>query len=564
MVTFNFTYDPGVTFQQALGMEMAGRIWSRYLADPVRINIHVGISNDLPTNVIGGALPGVIANQQYETWRTRLAGDATSTDDKLALQNQQDDPDKFTALIDGHKVDNNETLNLTRANAKALNMVSGTDNALDGCIVFASLSGTGFNWSYDFIRQSTPAANSLDFLSTAIHEIGHILGFVSGVDKPGWLTQKMRYTAGTLDDFYKTLIGTLNNATPLDMFRFSSQSVKLAGTSDSWIDLSIGSGAYFSVDGGRTAVTHFASGKDINLGGDGYQGSHWANGVTAPGVMDPALAPQERVSVSNLDLRAFDVIGWNLRNGLNANPLTSTSLSTIRNQSLFALAQRTGQMLEWLTTNLTISASKSNLVRDRTADVEAMIRASGIYEWGTSGSGTTSGGGRRWMEIFNQMAHTQELYVNFSTVSTATRPPKEENAISTNWGNIGSGKVSPGGRGWSDDPTLSVDATNDMISGLDATAPLVSLDPADFLHLNQPSTITGTPSSNTSLDTGTTWMPISTQIVESTSTDSFLATGVASTQPSVSTFSADLNLRLGIENNLLAQNLSTGLMGAIG
>jgi hypothetical protein len=103
-----------------------------------------------------------------------------------------------------------------------------------------------------------------------------------------------------------------------------------------------------------------------------------------------------------------------------------------------------------------------------------------------------------------------------------------------------------------------------MISGLDATAPLVSFDSSDFLHLNQPSAITGTPSSNTSPDIGTTWMPISTQMVESTSTDSFLATGVASVQSPVLTFSADLNLRLGIENNLLAQNLSMGLMGAIG
>jgi hypothetical protein len=167
------------------------------------------------------------------------------------------------------------------------------------------------------------------------------------------------------------------------------------------------------------------------------------------------------------------------------------------------------------------------------------------------------------MEIFNQMAHTQELYVNFSTVSTVPPAPKGEDASSIDWGNTGSGTISPGGRVWSDDPALSADATNDMISGLDATAPLVSLDPADFLHLNQPAAITGTPSSNTSPD-GTTWMPISTQLVESTSTDSFLATGVASTQPSVSTFSADLNLQLGIENNLLTQNLSTGLMGAIG
>lgn len=564
MVTFNFTYDPGVTFQQALGLEMAGRIWSRYLSDSVRINIHVGVSNDLPTNVIGGALPGILSNQRYATWRTQMAADATSVDDSRALQNQQNEPDKFTALIDGHKIDNNATLNITRANAKALNMIPGTDTALDGCIVFSNLRGTRFSWNYDYTRQNSASANSLDFLSTAIHEIGHILGFVSGVDKPGWLAQKMQYTAAERDDFYDTLIGKLSHATPLDMFRFTSQSVQLAGTGDTWIDLSIGSDAYFSVDGGRTAATYFATGKDVNLGGDGYQGSHWANGDTAPGVMDPALAPQERVSVSNFDIQAFDVIGWNLRNGLNATALTSTYLSTLRTQSLLTLALKMGQNLEWVTTNLT--KFLNSLGRDRTADVETMIQASQIYEWGAVGSGSTSTSGRRWMEIFNQMASAQHGYVNFSTVSAMTPAPEKPGFSSVNWGHGGSGRISPGGRVWRADPTPNSESTDDEILGVNAVTSLVSSDGADFLNRNTftPVAIANTPSLSSSTRTETSWTPVSTQVHGNISASSSApVTGSSSRQQSALLFSPALNTLLGTENNPLTQGgLSVDLMGA--
>lgn len=55
---FNFTYAPGTTLDQMLGYEMAGRYWSNYLADDVTVNIFIESTNILPTNVIGGAIPG--------------------------------------------------------------------------------------------------------------------------------------------------------------------------------------------------------------------------------------------------------------------------------------------------------------------------------------------------------------------------------------------------------------------------------------------------------------------------------------------------------------------------
>ncbi|MEI6357170.1 MAG: hypothetical protein WCP53_08705, partial [Verrucomicrobiota bacterium] len=45
--------------------------------------------------------------------------------------------------------------------------------------------------------------------------------------------------------------------------------------------------------------------------GDGRQASHWKDNLGL-GVMDPTLAAQEIEAISLLDLRAFDLIGYDL------------------------------------------------------------------------------------------------------------------------------------------------------------------------------------------------------------------------------------------------------------
>jgi hypothetical protein len=406
MVNFNFSYAPGTSLQQMVGFETAGRIWSSYLTDNVTVNLHAGVSSSLPSNVIGGALPGIQANQRYETWRTRLASDITSAHDLQVYQNQQDDPDKFTALIDGYKVDNNETLNVTRANAKALGMLSGGSTALDGSIVLSDLSASSFSWSYDYTRQNAAPANSLDFLSTAIHEIGHILGFVSGIDKPGWLTQKTQYDSYSQDDFYSSLTGQLGHATPLDMFRFSAESVRQAGQGDSWIDMSVGGDPYFSSDGGKSAVSRFATGKNTDLGGDGEQASHWKDGTA--GVLDPNLAVGERLSISGTDLQALDVIGWNLKPTTGSLTL---DLSALKSQSDQALAQR----LRITVASLYADAGKSaqKLSSNETGAVNAMIKDSQVYDWGRKPPTSSSSGS---LSQVIDLLQNQTIYGSFDTL----------------------------------------------------------------------------------------------------------------------------------------------------
>ncbi|MGB5633356.1 MAG: NF038122 family metalloprotease, partial [Waterburya sp.] len=161
-VDFNFTYAPGITEEQILGFELAGEFWSQHLTDDISINLFVEMADYLPENVIGGALPAIETNVKYEDYRSNLEQDITSNIDSLVNSNQQDETDKFTAYFtsqyedDGYKVDNNEYIKMTRANAKALDLVSAQDNELDGYIVMRDLNGVedgnlnNIRWNYDY------------------------------------------------------------------------------------------------------------------------------------------------------------------------------------------------------------------------------------------------------------------------------------------------------------------------------------------------------------------------------------------------------------------------------
>ena len=134
----------------------------------------------------------------------------------------------------------------------------------------------------------------------ALHEIGHVLGFVSGID--GILNLETLYSGET----------EIDNFTVLDLFRFSSNSASVENSDGEVSDVSIGGDAYFSVDGGETNLGDFSTGQQTALGGDGFQASHWKRLKNAMGIMDPTLAFKERLSLSLLDLQAMDAVGWDI------------------------------------------------------------------------------------------------------------------------------------------------------------------------------------------------------------------------------------------------------------
>ncbi|MEM9216357.1 MAG: NF038122 family metalloprotease [Cyanobacteria bacterium P01_F01_bin.150] len=308
MPYFNFTYDINVGLEQCLGFELAAAIWSQFLTDEVTINLHIVATDTLADGqAVGGAIP-LFHEQHYGVYQEYVKQDATSVEDVLVLNSQQTG-NTVDVLIGNEVVDGNSTILLTSAQAKALGMQeriqleNGTtwdrdlvdSNALDGYI----LINKGYDWNYDFTRQSDAPEGTLDFLTMALHEIGHALGFVSGID--GLMDMVELYSGQSHAQGF----------TPLDLLRYSDASLALDNPDGAVADLTGGIQSEFSLDG-ETALGTFSSG----INGDGYQASHWERFQHALGIMDPTLGYQERTSISHLDLQAFDVLGWDVNYGV--------------------------------------------------------------------------------------------------------------------------------------------------------------------------------------------------------------------------------------------------------
>ena len=318
MVDINLTYADGTTIQQIIAFEIAAQIWESYLEDDVTINIHAEVTDELDAYMLGGALPAFVTGVDYVDIKAALIADATSDDDNTAVSNlPTEDKGEITIFAHGKDNLNSDQMNITRANAKAIGLTGidphGTE--LDAFIALNDLSAhPGYYWSYDDPNASTITANELDFVSVALHEMGHALGFTSGLDDPGWLE--------ALQDNYDSKKGKIeikdadsNIGNPLDLFRFSGAGIQESkGDGQDW---TIGADSpYFSIDGGNTVLAEFSTGdedidQDGTLEGDGYQPSHWKHNIVNPaGIFDPALSAGVRRNLSEVDLKALDVIGW--------------------------------------------------------------------------------------------------------------------------------------------------------------------------------------------------------------------------------------------------------------
>jgi hypothetical protein len=276
------------------GFQAAANYWQSQLTDNVTVNVNVGFSA-LGPDILGSA-GSTRAVFSVADVRAALIGDATSTNDMLAIGNlptlsglggisfltQVNSETGSTAVtLDNDDSDNNRFLYLNTANAKALGLM-GANAAADASITFSSL----FSWDFD--QSNGVGAGLQDFVGVAIHEIGHALGFVSGVD--------------IVDGYIGNPTNLDNYAiySALDFFRFSAP-----GT----LNLAAGDAAYFSLDGGTTNLGNFSTG---SFYGDEEQASHWKDNLGL-GIMDPTMNPAGQINTpSALDLVAFDVIGWNL------------------------------------------------------------------------------------------------------------------------------------------------------------------------------------------------------------------------------------------------------------
>ena len=307
----HFDYATGTSSNVIASFEMAANILEDFLADNITLNIEVAMvdfatefgdgqnGTEDYTTVLGMAIPTFWEpDNGFEGFQTALVNDVTSDDDERAVQHLQDmDVAQYIS-------DNNYQMTITQANAKALGIdTSSSTAAYDGQIrINSNPVNDTYGWDYTLnYNEGQTGDYDFHYVSVALHEIAHVLGFSSGIDNSGW----QAVNEGSNTPANST---TSNQFMALDAYRINKQ-----GKLDVKSVKNPNAKRYFSIDSGTTKLAEFSTGVD----GDGSQASHWKNknfynGEEALGIMDPSLGAGQRAQISTLDFTAFDAIGWDL------------------------------------------------------------------------------------------------------------------------------------------------------------------------------------------------------------------------------------------------------------
>jgi hypothetical protein len=301
-LNINLNPTAGMDPNAIAGFQSAANYWQSVLIDDADVNINIDFTA-LDPGVLGQASSTTQSFSVFDYFKA-LRNDATSPTDATATANLQtlseaggltyatqiynSETEAMEWGIDNDDSGNNRVLNLNTANIKALDpdLLGGNVDDPDASITFSS------EFSWDFDNSDGIDAGKQDFVGVAIHEIGHSLGFTSGVDTVDYVID------------HPQSLENLRVWSGLDMFRYSAQGA---------LDLSAGADSYLSIDGGETNLAPFSTGSS---NGDGHQASHWKdNQITGIqlGIMDPTALPAGNANeVTDLDLQAFDIIGWDL------------------------------------------------------------------------------------------------------------------------------------------------------------------------------------------------------------------------------------------------------------
>lgn len=343
--------------------QKAANYWNQTLTNDTSLlfDVHFG---PLGANILGGTYSNVIDTSTASVY-AGLAATGTTALDSIAVANLRPlsaagglgmrVPAPRTAVgelgldttpgsvYDNDDSYNNRNLSTNTSINKAIGLGVNYSNALfaspdaaaiglradaDADITFSS------NFAFDFDPTNGIDIGKYDFVAVAVHEMGHALGFVSGVDDYDYYAFPNGPGAAAFatqnQDNYAW-------GSSWDLFRYAATGAFDPATGDRYLQWDPGRNAFFSLDGvnpfnfNNQSEAEFANLSTGRYNGDGQQASHWKdaaaifdqNGCAITdrqiGIMDPTAQSCSLGIVTSNDLAAFDAMGWNLGINILAN-----------------------------------------------------------------------------------------------------------------------------------------------------------------------------------------------------------------------------------------------------
>lgn len=292
LATFDIVLVPGAGLAAnpaaLAAFERAAARWEAVISDPIVVTIDADFA-DIGNPSIIGQSSSVLLQGPYDAIRDAMVSDAAADGDDRIVKALPTAAQFAASLPAGFALTGNVLG--TKANLKALGFpdLDASFGVSDATITFNS------TFSFDLDSSDGVSPGTIDLETTAVHEIGHALGFLSSVD------------------FVDGAAGGLVWPNTLDLERFAN------GTSrDPASPAQFTSFARSMLPGVEAIVDDVDSESRTSTGvagGDGRQASHWKDDVLTGsfvGVMDPTLSPATVEPITPADLRALDLVGYDI------------------------------------------------------------------------------------------------------------------------------------------------------------------------------------------------------------------------------------------------------------
>lgn len=274
-----WAFGGGLSAQAIAALESAASVIESQFGDPITVTISVQMFNFGNPNIIGSTGSSYAIVPSWTTVRNGLIAGMDADDTIQAfLPSGSTIPVRYNAS--SATITNETRVFFTRANFNAAIGAAG-----------GTAAGMQFNsgFAFDFDPSNGITGGTMDFQSIVVHEVGHALGFTSGVD-------------------FRS-----NDMEALDIFRFQR--------TDGAADYNPDTTAEFQVRPRTVDFNNLNDDANSDLIGveyrmsDGspFQASHFRENFPNIGVMDPAIAFGESFYPDFFkasDLNMFDAIGY--------------------------------------------------------------------------------------------------------------------------------------------------------------------------------------------------------------------------------------------------------------